>query len=575
MGSTCPQVVSHSQVHHAEHMHYNCVILLGRDDDGKRGLPGGFGVAKTCSPPRQRVYDIILRISKSAVRGYTASRSATDSAGMVVVGAMRMIRYGLSFLLMLNAAGFAWQRAQEPEYIGIDFVQFHFTGQHVVTGGDTHVYADDVRAEILDSAWQQILTEGIESRCSYAVDFRHQRSWETYSSPFLYAVFGVMAGRESGERIAGNPVSLATPSSGLSATVSPEPGEKGQGEAYEAAIDSHWIICLGSTMVGFMAFGCVLRIPCWSMLLGAMVLVWFSPLRSDMNVANVNQIQFGMVGVLAVILGMPVGVFDESKRRYQIGSPNQEAHHAERDGYFGREFLAGIWLGICVAFKPSLLWCGVMWFGAMIVDGLRTRHQAERDESTGRRRLIGALTGGLIGGLMAILFSAIWFPLQSWIDWIEAVRSLPDAIIQTEQGNFSPTYYAWANHFPEWLLTFSGPAMVVGVFTIAMIQRRRMNGSAEVDSIHSESRSEDRSGTNAGLRYNSEIVTWLAIGCQIHLLTSNLVWYHYFVLSLPATLIVLRQAAVSVNRLEKCAIGVTVLWCLMLLGLEPIDGILF
>jgi len=324
-----------------------------------------------------------------------------------------------------------------------------------------------------------------------------------------------------------------------------------------------------------MAFGCVLRIPCWSMLLGAMVLVWFSPLRSDMNVANVNQIQFGMVGVLAVILGMPVGVFVESKRRYQIGSSNPKAHHAERDGYFGREFFAGIWLGICLAFKPSLLWCGVMWFGAMIVDGLRSRHQAKRDESTGRRRLIGAATGGLIGGSIAVAFSAIWFPLHSWIDWIDAVRSLPDVIIQTEQGNFSPTYYARANHFPEWLLTFSGPAMVLGVFTIAMIQRRIIKGSAGVESIHSESRSEDRSGTNAGLRYNSEIVTWLAIGCQIHLLTSNLVWYHYLVLSLPATLIVLRQAAVSTNRLEKCVIGVTVLWCLMLLGLEPIDRILF
>ena len=206
-----------------------------------------------------------------------------------------------------------------------------------------------------------------------------------------------------------------------------------------------------------------------------------------------------------------------------------------------------------------------MWFGAMIVDGLRTRHQADRDESTGRRRLIGALTGGLIGGLMAILFSAIWFPLHSWIDWIDAVRSLPDAIIQTEQGNFSLTYYAGANHFPEWLLTFSGPAMVVGVFAVALIQRRCIKGSAGVESTHSESRPEDRSGTNAGLRYNSEIATWLAIGCQIHLLTSNLVWYHYFVLSLPATLIVLRQAAVSSNRLGKCAIGVTVLWCLMLL----------
>ena len=124
-------------------------------------------------------------------------------------------------------------------------------------------------------------------------------------------------------------------------------------------------------------------------------------------------------------------------------------------------------------------------------------------------------------------------------------------------------------------MTFSGPAMVVGVFAFALIQRRRIKGSAGVESIHSESRPEGRSGTNAGLRYNSEIVTWLAIGCQIHLLTSNLVWYHYFVLSLPATLIVLRQAAVSAHRLEKCVIGFIVLWCLMLLGLEPIDRILF
>ena len=43
------------------------------------------------------------------------------------------------------------------------------------------------------------------------------------------------------------------------------------------------MLCLGSTIVGFIGFGWVLRIPGWSMLLGAVVLVWFSPLRIDLT----------------------------------------------------------------------------------------------------------------------------------------------------------------------------------------------------------------------------------------------------------------------------------------------------
>ena len=164
-------------------------------------------------------------------------------------------------------------------------------------------------------------------------------------------------------------------------------------------------------MVGFIAFGWVLRIPCWSMLLGAVLLVWFNPIRSDMNVANVNQIQFGIVGILAAILGLPVGVFPELKRRWQSGYSHQGAHHAERVGYirdifFEREFLAGIWLGLCLAFKPSLLWCGVMWFVGMLVDWRREKHHAERDEYIGLRRLCIAAIGGVTGGMLAIAFSA-------------------------------------------------------------------------------------------------------------------------------------------------------------------------
>jgi len=112
---------------------------------------------------------------------------------------MRMAGRCLSAVLMLIAAVWAFQRAQGPEFIGIDFVQFYVTGRHVVSGHDTRIYADDVRREILETAWQQAREDGTNSRLYRALDFRHQRSWESYSSPFLYAVFGVIAGGSKNE----------------------------------------------------------------------------------------------------------------------------------------------------------------------------------------------------------------------------------------------------------------------------------------------------------------------------------------------------------------------------------------
>ena len=104
---------------------------------------------------------------------------------------------------------------------------------------------------------------------------------------------------------------------------------------------------------------------------------------------------------------------------------------------------------------------------------------------------------------------------------------------------------------PGWLLSIAGPVMAVAVIGCQ------------------GSRSEDRSGC-AG----TNIARWLAIGCQIQLLTSNLVWYHYFILSIPAMLVVLREVSAVTGRFDKCIIGAIAVWCLLLLGLEPIDELL-
>ena len=73
----------------------------------------------------------------------------------------------------------------------------------------------------------------------------------------------------------------------------------------------------------------------------------------------------------------------------------------------------------------------------------------------------------------------------------------------------------------------------------------------------------------------TEIARWLAMGCQIHLLTSHLVWYHYFVLSLPAILVLLKSVVSSTSAIRhRVILSLVLLWCLVLLGIEPLDGLL-
>ncbi len=430
----------------------------------------------------------------------------------------------LSFLLLLLSAVFAFQRVQKPDYVGIDFVQFHVTGQHVVHGGDPHVYSDKVRREILERAWQEAQSEGIESKFFRAVNFRHARSWESYSSPFLYVVFGT--------------------------------GEKGKSREYERALKCYTIGCLGSTMIGFMTFGWVLRIPGWSMLLGATILVWFSPHRSDMNVANINQIQFGMVGVLAAILSSPVA---RSLRRPEwpsVAGIHKTESRRRSDGTTVRQFMAGVWLGLCLAFKPNLLWCGVMWLGPVAMGLWKKEQDHLVCHQHSQRQLIAAMIGGLLGGIIAVAFSTIWFPLNAWFEWVQAVRLLPDDIIQTHRGNYSPTYFARSCGVPGWLTSLAG-MLLAGALMFVMKDGQRNR------------RDETSQETSA-----TDIAKWLAIGCQIHLLTSNLVWYHYFLLSLPAVLVILREVAFTPSRRDAIFLSGILLWCLLLLGLQPVDKLL-
>ena len=63
----------------------------------------------------------------------------------------------------------------------------------------------------------------------------------------------------------------------------------------------------------------------------------------------------------------------------------------------------------------------------------------------------------------------------------------------------------------------------------------------------------------------------LAMACQVQLLTLHLVWYHYFVLSLPAVLVLTQRAVVSRSRVEQVVLTTSIVWCLLLLGMTGFD----
>ena len=70
-----------------------------------------------------------------------------------------------------------------------------------------------------------------------------------------------------------------------------------------------------------------------------------------------------------------------------------------------------------------------------------------------RQRLISVIFGASLGAASAIGFSLNWFQLSGWIDWGDAVRTMPDEFILTEVGNHSPTYLLqYSLDLPTWMV---------------------------------------------------------------------------------------------------------------------------
>lgn len=213
----------------------------------------------------------------------------------------------------------------------------------------------------------------------------------------------------------------------------------------------------------------------------AFLTTWFQPLRSDVWVGNVNQIQLAMITAFLLI---------QSRTRTR-----------------GRGIAAGFVLGLMVLFKPNLAFVPPL----LLVSWWVTNR---RDEIVDQ--MIGlALAGAMVIGSTSALLGgpSIWFR------WAGSLSILPDAAITIERGNYGPVQvlreWAGIDAAAPFALLFPIVALLILLFG----SRSRYRGS------------ENRLA-------NDTLVVGVAVAT--YLVSFWMVWIHYYLLLLPLLLFLMR-----------------------------------
>jgi hypothetical protein len=221
------------------------------------------------------------------------------------------------------------------------------------------------------------------------------------------------------------------------------------------------------------------------------IIVWFVPLHSDLRVGNVNSIQLGMVGLVMWLLS--------------------------RSNHSKYLFAASVVVGLTVMFKPNLAPIGLILAGGWLL-----RHQYSR--------LITGISGMLTGVLAAVLVSSWWLGKSSaWLDWLKMLSGAVGAA-PSKGGNYSVMRQLTGGLSPtgQLLLALFLVSAALALFWWGRRRHPELSTSAEIQSTD---------------RQLLEDTLLVAMGCVIALMASALVWIHYYLLTIPLLLILLRPWA--------------------------------
>jgi Uncharacterized conserved protein len=217
-------------------------------------------------------------------------------------------------------------------------------------------------------------------------------------------------------------------------------------------------------------------------------LFWnYEPLLSDFRVGNVNQLQ-----LLAIVLF----IFLTAR---------------------SRPLLAGMVIGVATTFKPTTF----MVLALALLAALADREY---------KNLLRMILGGVTAVAVSVVLSALYFGNPAM--WPDFLRSLPKTLNGTsyslESGNFS---FATQIFGPTSSRSLIIPIVLLLVFSWLLFATRR---SCAAPSDSSSNRA------HARFRFHTAFCVGGA-GCAIMLLSSPLVWLHYYLSLLPLSLYVIHR----------------------------------
>lgn len=348
---------------------------------------------------------------------------------------------------LLVVAGLGPTLASVRGAAAVDFYHFWLVGPAVRAGEMLDVYAPEARRDAGERGYQRAFAPGVgDAQRQAATKFRRL---ETTATPFLYASFAPFVSDDyDRDRIAFGVGSVLL-----------------------------FLLALGALAVR-LGYG-----PTAVLLLLAFALLAFEPFASDVRVGNVNRLQFGLLTAYVLLL-------------WGVGSGDRV-----------RGGIAGLWLGLAIAWKPNLAFVAIAvgFYWATV----------ERS-----RAWWSHATGVVAGGALAVVAASAFFgtPLV-WVWWADAALDLPNAFpIPIEHGNFAPARALKQGWGVD--LGFAWTAACVALLLLFLRTAAARRSAGEV--------------------LGEEIPLLVGLGCGVSLLASPLSWLHYYVLSLFLVTVVLR-----------------------------------